>query len=75
MARGSVASSPGAFAATTSATILNMAGRALLLRAEPGFSLPAYERFAPPPPPSLVAARIEACAAYNEAALRALLPR
>ena len=26
-----------------------MAGRALLLRAEPGFSLPAYERFAPPP--------------------------
>ena len=30
-----------------------MAGRALLLRAEPGFSLPAYERFAPPPPPAL----------------------
>ena len=37
-----------------------MAGRALLLRVEPGFSLPAYERFAPPPPPALVAARIEA---------------
>jgi hypothetical protein len=37
-----------------------MAGRALLLRAEPGFSLPAYERFAPPPPPALVAARLEA---------------
>ena len=37
-----------------------MAGRALLLRAEPGFSLPAFERFAPPPPPALVAARIEA---------------
>lgn len=37
-----------------------MAGRALLLRAEPGFSLPAYERFEPPPPPSLVTARIEA---------------
>lgn len=36
-----------------------MAGRALLLRAEPGFSLPAYERFAPPPPPALVAARLE----------------
>ncbi len=30
-----------------------MAGRALLLRAEPGFSLPAFERFAPPPPPAL----------------------
>ena len=37
-----------------------MAGRALLLRAEPGFSLPAFERFAPPPPPALVTARIEA---------------
>ncbi|HET7828253.1 MAG TPA: hypothetical protein VFL03_01735 [Candidatus Limnocylindrales bacterium] len=37
-----------------------MAGRALLLRAEPGFSLPAFERFAPPPPPALVAARLEA---------------
>jgi len=37
-----------------------MAGRALLLRAEPGFSLPAFERFAPPPPPALVAARLDA---------------
>ncbi len=37
-----------------------MAGRALLLRAEPGFSLPAFERFAPPPPPALIAARIDA---------------
>ena len=37
-----------------------MAGRALLLRAEPGFSLPAFERFAPPPPPALVVARLEA---------------
>src|SRR6185369_17594905 len=38
----------------------SMAGRALLLRAEPGFSLPAFERFAPPPPPALIAARIDA---------------
>ena len=37
-----------------------MVGRALLLRAEPGFSLPAFERFAPPPPPALVAARLDA---------------
>jgi hypothetical protein len=37
-----------------------MAGRALILRAEPGFSLPAFERFAPPPTPAVVAARIEA---------------
>lgn len=37
-----------------------MVGRALLLRAEPGFSLPAWERFAPPPPPALIAARLEA---------------
>ncbi len=36
-----------------------MAGQGLLLRSEPGFSLPAFERVAPPPPPSLVAARIE----------------
>jgi hypothetical protein len=37
-----------------------MAGRALLQRAEPGFSLPAFERFDPPPPPALVAARLDA---------------
>ena len=39
-----VRGAPGA-----SATIGRMAGRALLLRAEPGFSLPAFERFAPTP--------------------------
>ena len=46
-----------------------MAGRALLLRAEPGFSLPAYERFAPPPPPALVAARLEAATAPGDIVL------
>lgn len=39
-----------------------MVGRAILSRAEPGFTLPAFERLAPPPPPELVAARIEAVA-------------
>ncbi|MBA2381019.1 MAG: hypothetical protein H0V73_02820, partial [Chloroflexi bacterium] len=37
-----------------------MAGRASLVRAEPGFSLPFFDRLAPPPPPGLVSARIEA---------------
>ncbi|HEX9549655.1 MAG TPA: hypothetical protein VF971_01030 [Candidatus Limnocylindrales bacterium] len=37
-----------------------MVGRAILSRAEPGFTLPAFERLAPPPPPDLVAARIAA---------------
>jgi hypothetical protein len=37
-----------------------MAGRLLLSQAEPGFTLPAYERLAPPPPPALIAARLEA---------------
>ena len=46
-----------------------MAGRALLLRAEPGFSLPAYERFAPPPPPALVAARLDAASAPGDIVL------
>ncbi len=46
-----------------------MAGRALLLRTEPGFSLPAFERFAPPPPTSLIAARIEASSAPGDIVL------
>jgi hypothetical protein len=46
-----------------------MAGRALMLRAEPGFSLPAFERFAPPPPPALVAARIDAASAPGDIVL------
>jgi len=37
-----------------------MAGRALLSRAEPGFTMPAFERLAPPPPPDLVVGRLEA---------------
>jgi hypothetical protein len=39
-----------------------MAGlrRLLLSRAEPGFTLPAFERLAPPPPPELLLARLEA---------------
>ncbi len=46
-----------------------MAGRSLLLRADPGFSLPAWERLAPPPPPALVAARIEAASAPGDIVL------
>jgi hypothetical protein len=46
-----------------------MAGRALLLHAEPGFSLPAWERFAPPPPPGLIAARLEAASAPGDIVL------
>jgi hypothetical protein len=39
-----------------------MAGlrRPLLSRAEPGFTLPAFERIAPPPPPELLRGRLEA---------------
>ncbi len=37
-----------------------MSGRTLTSRAEPGFTLPIYDRLAPPPSPDLVAARIEA---------------
>lgn len=37
-----------------------MAVRGSLVRAEPGFSLPFFDRLAPAPPPALVDARIEA---------------
>jgi hypothetical protein len=43
-----------------------MVGRLLLSRAEPGFTLPAYERLAPPPPPELVHARLEANSASGD---------
>ncbi|HSL97397.1 MAG TPA: hypothetical protein VK831_02380 [Candidatus Deferrimicrobiaceae bacterium] len=43
-----------------------MVGRQFLSRAEPGFTLPAFERLAPPPPPDLVAARIETGSAPGE---------
>ena len=46
-----------------------MATRALLLHAEPGFSLPAWERFAPPPSPALIAARLEASSAPGDIVL------
>jgi len=36
-----------------------MSGRASPSDHEPGFSLPAFERSAPPPPPALVSSRIE----------------
>jgi hypothetical protein len=37
-----------------------MAGRLLLSRAEAGFTLPAFERLAPPPAPDILGARLEA---------------
>ena len=37
-----------------------MAGRDPFLRSDPGWSLPAFSRLAPPLPPELIAARIEA---------------
>ena len=43
-----------------------MVGRLLLSRAEPGFTLPAYERLAPPPPPELLQARLEANSAPGD---------
>ncbi|MFN8630831.1 MAG: hypothetical protein U0838_11085 [Chloroflexota bacterium] len=46
-----------------------MAGRSLLLRAEPGFSLPAWERLAPPPPPALIHARLETASAPGDIVL------
>ncbi len=36
------------------------------MRSEPGFSLPAFARLAPPPPPELVAARIEAYSSLGD---------
>jgi hypothetical protein len=43
-----------------------MVGRLLLSRAEPGFTLPAYVRLAPPPPPDLLHARLEANSAPGD---------
>ena len=43
-----------------------MVGRALLSRAEPGFTMPAFERLAPPPPPDLVVAHLEAATAPGD---------
>src|SRR5438128_6959626 len=46
-----------------------MAGRATLVRAEPGFTLPFFERLAPPPPPALIAERIEGDAKPGDSVL------
>src|SRR3954451_12378989 len=46
-----------------------MPGRASLVRAEPGFTLPFFDRLAPPPPPAMIAARIEADAKPGDAIL------
>ncbi len=46
-----------------------MAGRASLVRAEPGFSLPFFDRLAPPPPPGLIAGPIEAYSAPGDVVL------
>ncbi|MFZ5854619.1 MAG: hypothetical protein ACOYXS_08990 [Chloroflexota bacterium] len=46
-----------------------MTGRDLVLRSEPGFSLPAFERIAPPPPPDQVAAWIEAASRPGDVVL------
>jgi len=43
-----------------------MLGRLLLSRPEPGFTLPAFERLAPPPPPDLVVGRLEANSAPGD---------
>ena len=43
-----------------------MAARQILARAEPGFTLPAFERLATPPPPDLAAARLEANSAPGD---------
>src|SRR3954470_7743363 len=46
-----------------------MGSRASLVRAEPGFTLPFFERLAPPPPPALIAARVESDAKPGDAIL------
>ncbi len=46
-----------------------MAGRASLVRSEPGFSLPFFDRLAPPPPPGLIAGRIETHTAPGDVVL------
>src|SRR3954469_7406889 len=46
-----------------------MAVRAPLVRAEPGFTRPFFERLAPPPPPALVGARIETLAKPGDVVL------
>ena len=43
-----------------------MAARQILARAEPGFTLPAFERLATPPLPDLAAARLEANSAPGD---------
>jgi hypothetical protein len=43
-----------------------MLGRLVVSRAEPGFTLPAFERLAPPPPPDIVVARLEANSAPGD---------
>ena len=43
-----------------------MLGRLLLSRPEPGFTMPAFERLAPPPPPELVVGRLEANSAPGD---------
>jgi hypothetical protein len=46
-----------------------MAGRASLVRAEPGFSLPFFDRLAPPPPPGLISGPIETLSAPGDVVL------
>jgi hypothetical protein len=46
-----------------------MADRAFLIHAEPGIVLPFWEHLAPPPPPSLITARIEAASAPGDIVL------
>ncbi len=46
-----------------------MAGRDLFLRSEPGFSLPAMERIAPPAPADLIVANIEALSSPGDVVL------